>query len=286
MKNFIGSKPRSPFQIPVKKCNIYVQPLQQNSAFRMKRILILGGTEPAFQLAEALCGLGLWVITSLAGRTQQPRTPAGLLRVGGFGGVTGLASYLRQEKIDAVVDATHPFAVQMTEQAAIASQTCNIPRLMLVRPAWMPQEGDRWLSVPTLAAAAEILPDLAQRIFLAIGRQDLMTFAHLKDRWFLMRLVEVPPADTVLPSGEILYGRPPFTVEQERAWMLEYRIDALVSKNSGGATDAKLQVARELGLTVVMVERPLLPEGPQVSTAAEAVEWVLRFTNPTCPAHP
>jgi precorrin-6A/cobalt-precorrin-6A reductase len=141
----------------------------------------------------------------------------------------------------------------------------------------VPQEGDRWLSVPTLTAAAEILPGLAQRIFLAIGRQDLMTFAHLRDLWFLMRLLEVPSVDAVLPCGEILYGRPPFTVEQERAWMLEHGIDAMVSKNSGGSTDAKLQVARELGLPVVMVERPLLPEGHQVSTVAAAVEWVLRL---------
>lgn len=241
----------------------------------MNRILILGGTEPAFQLAEVLCGLGLTVITSLAGRTRQPRNPAGLLRMGGFGGVAGLASYLQQEEIDAVVDATHPFAVQMTKQAATATQICNLPRLMLVRPAWMPQEGDRWLSVPTLTAAAEILPGLAQRIFLAIGRQDLMTFAHLEDRWFLMRLLEPPPADAVLPPGEILYGRPPFTVEQERVWMLKYRIDALVSKNSGGSTDAKLQAARELRLPVVMVERPPLPKGDRVATVAEAVAWIV-----------
>ncbi|MBD1912119.1 MULTISPECIES: cobalt-precorrin-6A reductase [unclassified Leptolyngbya] len=250
----------------------------------MNRVLILGGTESAFQLAEALTGLGLTVMTSLAGRTQQPRTPVGLWRVGGFGGVAGLVAYLQQEEIDVVVDATHPFAEQMSQQAAIATHTCHIPRLMLVRPAWKAEEGDRWLSVPTLSAAAEILPGLAQRIFLAIGRQDLATFAPLRSLWFLMRLLEAPQPDAALPGGEILYGRPPFTVEQERTWMLEYRIEALVCKNSGGSTNAKLQAARELSLPVVMVERPPLPEGPQVATVAEAVEWVL-LTNPNCPAH-
>lgn len=240
----------------------------------MNRILVLGGTELAFQLAEALNSLGLTVITSLAGRTIQPRTPAGLLRVGGFGGVVGLVAYLQQERIDAVVDATHPFAAQMSQQAAIATHTCQIPRLMLVRPAWEMQEGDRWLPVPTLIAAAEILSGLAQRIFLAIGRQDLATFAPLRQLWFLMRLLEVPPEEVLLPPGKILYGRPPFTIEQERHWMREYNIEALVSKNSGGSTDAKLQVARELNLPVVMVERPPLPEGQQVATVADAVEWV------------
>jgi len=252
----------------------------------MTRVLILGGTAAALDLSEALVALNFTVITSLAGRTQQPRSPAGDLRIGSFGGVAGLVSYVQQERIDAVVDATHPFAAQMSEQAAIAAQTCAIPHLMLVRPAWEPEPGDRWLSVPTLQAAADNLPASAQRVFLTIGRREISTFAGKSDRWFLMRLLEPPPAETKLPPGTILYGRPPFTVEQERHWMQHYRIDTLVSKNSGGtATYAKIQAAQELGLPVVMVEQPPLPEGDRVATVPEAVQWVQRLVHSDVSLH-
>jgi len=273
--NYSRAEPRSPFQIPIKKCNTPAAVLQQNSAFPMQRILILGGTSLACNLAEALIDQSFAVTTSLAGRTQNPRLPTGVVRVGGFGGVTGLVDYVQQAAIAAVVDATHPFAAQMSHQAAVAAQSCGIPRLLLVSPPWEAQTGDRWLSVPSLAAAAALIPSVAQRIFLTIGRQELATFAHLSDRWFLMRLLEAPPAALPLPPGTVIYERPPFTLSQERAWMQQYQIDAVVSKNSGGSsTYAKLEAARELGLPVVMVERPELPEGDRVSTVEDAVCWV------------
>lgn len=244
----------------------------------MVRILILGGTAPAFELAQVLTELGFTVVTSLAGRTQAPRTPAGAVRVGGFGGVEGLVSYLKQEAIAALIDATHPFAARISEQAAIACQMVSIPRLMLVVPAWEAQENDRWVSIPSLAQAAAILPSMAQRVFLTIGRQEVATFAPLRNLWFLMRLLEAAPEGERLPPGEIIYARPPFTVEQERHWMEHYQVDTLVSKNSGGtSTYAKIQAARELGLAVVMVERPALPEGDRASTVSEAVQWTKNF---------
>jgi len=198
-----------------------------------------------------------------------------IVRQGHFGGIDGLIDFLKTERIDAVIDATHPFAAQISQQAAIATQRCQIPRLMLVRPPWEPQEGDRWLSVPNLTTAATVLPDLAQRIFLTTGRQSLPTFAPLKEQWFLMRMLEPPPADLLLPPGEVLCDRPPFTVEHELDLLQRYQIQALVTKNSGGAaTSAKLAAARQQGVPVVMVERPELPEGDRVETVEGALQWL------------
>lgn len=242
----------------------------------MSRLLILGGTTEATRLAAALQGWPqLQVQTSLAGRTQQPILPAGVVRMGGFGGVAGLVGYLQTEAIDLLIDATHPFAVQISQHAVEAARIVGVPILRFQRPAWMPQSGDRWISVPDLPAAATALADLGDRIFLTIGRQELATFAHLRDRWFLMRMIDPPVDDSVLPPGEILLERGPFSLEQERSRLLHYRIEAIVSKNSGGtATAAKLQAARELNLPVVMVDRPAQPTIDRVLQLEAALDWI------------
>ncbi len=238
------------------------------------RVLILGGTSDATELAAQVSQfLAIEVISSLAGRTRAPALPQGQVRVGGFGGVEGLVAYLQAEQIDCLIDATHPFAAQITWHAATAAQHCQIPFLMLHRPAWQPVSGDRWIEVASHEAAAAILPQLAQRIFLTIGRQELAAFAHLSDLWFLMRMID--PPQPPIPPGELLLERGPFTLAHEQALLQQYRIEAIVSKNSGGdATYAKIQAAREAGLPVVMVQRPALPAGDRTTTVEEAIDWV------------
>lgn len=229
-------------------------------------------------LTRALAERPDWeVMASLAGRTQQPSLPAVQTRVGGFGGAAGLATYLQENSIDVLIDATHPFAAQISWNAAIAANTAQIPRLMLLRPAWEKVSGDRWLEVDSHAAAAAGLPGLAERIFLTIGRQELGAFAHLRDLWFLMRSIDPPPPELPQPPGKLLCDRGPFLLENERSLLVQYRIGAIVSKNSGGeATYAKIIAARELGLPVVMVQRPLMPTGEKVSTVQAVMEWLDR----------
>jgi precorrin-6A/cobalt-precorrin-6A reductase len=247
----------------------------------MKRVLILGGTGDAAALAAKAAQLpDLEIISSLAGRTQQPVSPTGNVRVGGFGGEAGLITYLQQQQIDLLIDTTHPFAAQISWHAAAAAEHCQIPHLMLVRPAWQQQDGDRWIEVVSNEAAANVLPGLAQRVFLTIGRQELASFAHLHRIWFLMRMID-PPQDQALPPGEILLERGPFSLEHERLLLHTYKIEAIVSKNSGGdATYAKIIAAREMGLPVVMVQRPSMPKVEQVADVVSAVQWLQ--THLTC----
>lgn len=249
----------------------------------MKRVLILGGTTEAMELAAkaaTLAGLleRFQIISSLAGRTQQPALPTGAVRVGGFGGVTGLVDYLQTAAIDLLIDATHPFAAQISQNAAAAAATCQIPHLMLVRPAWQPETGDRWIEVPSPAAAATVLSGFAQRVFLTIGRQELATFAPLP-LWFLMRMIDPPLPETPVPNGLLLLERGPFALATEQQLLTQHQIDAIVSKNSGGAaTYAKILAARSLEIPVVMIQRSPLPPGDQVSTPTDAIAWLLHQT--------
>jgi precorrin-6A/cobalt-precorrin-6A reductase len=243
-----------------------------------KRLLILGGTGDAKVLAVQAAEIpGLEVISSLAGRTHQPDVPSENIRIGGFGGITGLVDYLHQQQIDLLIDATHPFAAQISWNAAAASETAGIPHLMLVRPAWEQTMGDRWIEVPNNEAAAAVLPNLASRIFLTIGRQELPAFAHLQDLWFLMRMIDPPSLNTAIPPGELLLDRGPFSLDDERSLLQDYQISAIVSKNSGGeATYAKIMAARELNILVVMVQRPAMPDCQKVTTLQACLEWILR----------
>ncbi|MEU4159830.1 cobalt-precorrin-6A reductase [Actinoplanes sp. NPDC026670] len=235
------------------------------------RVLLLGGTTEARRLAGTVAG-EFEVVTSLAGRTTDPLRPAGDLRIGGFGGVDGLARYLRDETIDAVVDATHPFAAAISGNAAAACGASGVPLLILKRPGWTAGPGDEWHRVASLPEAAGMLPALGRRVFLTTGRQGLAHFAGLDGCWFLARSVE-PPAGTVPVHLEVLLDRGPFTVRAERELILGHRIDVLVTKDSGGA-DAKLVAARELGVPVLMVNRPPAPDVPAVSTADAAASWL------------
>jgi precorrin-6A/cobalt-precorrin-6A reductase len=240
----------------------------------MKRVLILGGTGDAAELAAQAAELPLEIISSLAGRTRLPTVPAGSLRVGGFGGEAGLVEYLQQQQIDLLIDATHPFAAQISWNAAAAARICQIPHLLLLRPAWQKHPDDNWLEVTSNAAAADMLPELGQRVFLTIGRQELVSFAHLHTLWFLMRMID-PPQDTAIPPGELILERGPFTLEHERMLLQTHRIEVIVSKNSGGeSTYAKIIAARQMHLPVVMVQRPMMPTGKQVATVEDAIVWL------------
>jgi precorrin-6A/cobalt-precorrin-6A reductase len=239
------------------------------------KVLILGGTTEARALATACAQVpGLSTVSSLAGRTSDPRLPPGPVRIGGFGGVDGLAAYLREAGIGAVVDATHPFASRMTGNAIAAGELVSIPVLVLRRPGWTAEPGDRWHRVPSLSAAAATLPGLGSRVFLTTGRQSLFPFADLDECWFLARSVEAP--DPPLPRRlEVVLDRGPFSVLGERDLLIRHRIDVLVTKDSGGAAP-KLRAAREQGIPVVMVDRPGLPPAETVGTVPEALEWLAK----------
>jgi precorrin-6A/cobalt-precorrin-6A reductase len=240
------------------------------------RILILGGTAEAAGLARALSGEpGVAAITSLAGRTRAPAALPGEVRVGGFGGPEALAGYLQDEAIDLVIDATHPFAAQISRNAAQACEAAGLPRLLLARPPWSPQAGDNWIPAANAEAAAAALPRLGRRVFLAIGRQELAAFSGMAGLWFLVRLVEAPDAPPPLAEHHLVLGRGPFAIEQELALLREHEIEVVVSKNSGGAgASAKIAAARELGLPVVMIERPSVPESETAETVEAACAWI------------
>ena len=242
----------------------------------MMRLLILGGTGDAAELAAKVATIqGLEAITSLAGRTREPSVPLGDLRVGGFGGVAGLTSYLRVMQIDLLIDATHPFASQISFNAADAATEVGVPRLMLIRRPWEKASGDRWIEVDSVEAAAASLQNQAQRVFLTVGRQELAAFAHLEKIWFLMRMIDPPSDDALVPAGMILCDRGPFTLNNERQILIHNKIDTIVSKNSGGdATKAKIIAARELGVNVVIVNRPAIPPGEQVTDVDNALAWL------------
>jgi precorrin-6A/cobalt-precorrin-6A reductase len=245
----------------------------------VERLLILGGTTEAAALARRAVAAfddRLQVTTSLAGRLAPPRGLAGRVRIGGFGGVAGLLEALRELRIDLVVDATHPFAAVISANAADACAQAGVPRLMLIRPPWRPEPGDRWLEVDSLATAAEALPGLARRAFLTVGSGGIDAFRAVAGVWFLVRLFEPPARSLPRTDFRVVIDRPPFTVEGERALFAEHRIDTLVSKQSGGPTDAKLAAARETGARVVMVRRPAAPAGERVETVDGALAWIGR----------
>ncbi|MEV3870063.1 cobalt-precorrin-6A reductase [Streptomyces sp. NPDC049906] len=246
-------------------------------------VLILGGTAEARRLAALLAGEdrsadGLLVTSSLAGRVAAPRLPPGRVRIGGFGGAEGLAEWLRAERVDVLVDATHPFAGRMSFHAAAAAAATGVPLVALRRDGWRPVPGDDWHPVDSLAAAGALLPGLGERVFLTTGRMGLAAFTgtpELDRLWFLVRSVD-PPEPPVPPRCEVLLDRGPFTLDGERGLLAAHRVDVLVTKDSGGpATAPKLTAAREAGVPVVIVRRPPVPAGvPVVTGPEEAARWV------------
>lgn len=242
------------------------------------RILILGGTQEAFQLAEQLAAQGgVDFVSSLAGRTREPRLPKGEVRSGGFGGAAGLARYLRNEGITHVVNATHPFAAQISANAVAAAETAGVPLLRLLRPAWTARHDDRWVAARHAAEAAEQCRREGGRIFLTLGSGELDAFADIHNAHFLVRMVDTPER---LPLNDyrVITARGPFSLQDELRLLAEHHIGLIVAKNSGGeATYAKLEAARRMGLPVIMIERPAIaldPRSPAVASVEDVVAWV------------
>jgi precorrin-6A/cobalt-precorrin-6A reductase len=237
------------------------------------RVLVLGGTGEARRLATALVDRGVDVVSSLAGRTAEPLLPPGEVRIGGFGGAEGLAAWLREHPVRAVVDATHPFAATMTRHAAQAAAATGTALLRLQRPGWHERPGDDWRWVDSLEQAAAAVAGF-RHVFVTTGRMRLGAFAGLTQE-VLIRSVD-PPEPPLPPRTTVVLERGPFTVEEELALMREHGVDVVVTKDSGShLTEAKLTAARQLGIPVVVVRRPPLPPGiAVVATVEEAVDWI------------
>lgn len=237
------------------------------------RVLILGGTSEASELATELAArTDVTVISSLAGRVSQPRLPAGIVRVGGFGGVAGLISYLRDEKIGVVIDATHPFASKISGNAELACTALSLPLIALERAPWEPNEHDCWYTVPDAQAAASMVNHKHNRVFLSIGRQELGAFSNCNDAWFLVRSIDAP-GETLPANSKLILKRGPFHLDDELQMLRTESISLIVSKNSGGtATYSKIEAARTLRIPVVMIDRPMKHSAPVVSQPVHVLQ--------------
>lgn len=226
-------------------------------------------------MAQALAEARVDAVYSYAGRTDAPVAQPLPVRVGGFGGVDGLAAYLKTEAISHVIDATHPFAAQMSGNAVEACAATGTPLIALEREPWQAGEGDRWTHVADVPSAVSSLGDAPRRVFLAIGRQNLSAFAGATQHHYLLRLVDPPTDPLPLPRAEAVIARGPFRVAGDRALMETHRIDVIVAKNAGGAgAEAKLVAARELALPVILIDRPRLPGRRIARTVAEVMAWL------------
>jgi precorrin-6A/cobalt-precorrin-6A reductase len=239
------------------------------------KLLILGGTTEASRLAKAFAGrIDVAPVLSLAGRTENPVPPPIPFRVGGFGGVDGLVDYLRREKIAAVIDATHPFAAQMSAHAALACGELNLPLVVYTRPAWTNEAGDDWIEVPDMAAAVTALGEEPRRVFLTQGRLQLQEFAHAPQHTYIVRAIDAPDM-SAFPHHRLILARGPFELADEIALMREEKIEIIVTKNSGGsATHAKIEAARQLGLRVVIVKRPPGNGIAELYDLAKILGWI------------
>jgi precorrin-6A/cobalt-precorrin-6A reductase len=243
---------------------------------RIGRILILGGTAEARELAGALADRkDLAVMLSLAGRTAQPLKQPVPVRVGGFGGAEGLADYLRAEGIDVLIDATHPYAAAISVNAVEAARSAKVLLLALRRPAWRQVAGDIWTEVDTMEDAVKALGEAPRRVFLALGRNELRPFEAAPQHVYLVRSVDPVDPPLAVPHAIYLTARGPFSEEEDRALLERHRIEVIVAKNSGGeATYGKIAAARALHLPVIMLKRPALPKTESVTTVEEVLVWL------------
>ncbi|WP_416368910.1 cobalt-precorrin-6A reductase [Tritonibacter mobilis] len=249
----------------------------------MRKLLLLGGTTEASRLAQHLAQswvrddpvAGRQAVFSYAGRTARPAQQPLPCRIGGFGGVPGLVAYLEREEITHVVDATHPFAAQMSLNATQACADVGVPLVAFERPAWQSQPGDHWTHVRDMAGAVAALPEAGARVFLAIGKQHVAAFAVKPENHYLLRLVDAPEGALSLPKATVVVARGPFDAAGDEALMRSHRITHVVAKNAGGAgAEAKLSAARSLELPVIMIDRPEGPAREVLGSVAEVMRWL------------
>lgn len=239
------------------------------------RVLLLGGTTEASLMARILAEAGVNAIFSYAGRTAAPRQQPLPVRVGGFGGPEGLAAYLRDTGITRVIDATHPFAAQMSKHAITACAKVDVPLLAFERAPWIPKQEDNWLMVPDVVSAVAALPVMPAKIFLAIGKQLISVFATRPQHEYLLRLVDSPEAPLPLANANVVIARGPFTEEGDTALMQHHCITHVVAKNAGGmGARAKLDAARALGLPVILIDRPVMPPRVIARTPEDVMKWL------------
>lgn len=240
----------------------------------MTRALIFGGTSDANMLAAEVARAGCEAIYSYGGRTRAPADQPLPTRIGGFGGASGLANYIRQERITHVIDATHPFAAEMSRNAVAACTATKTPLIALERAPWAKAPGDNWIEVADIAAAVAALPESAARVFLAIGRQHIAPFGAKPQHSYTLRFVD-PPEGALPFAADLIVSRGPFTVQSELEMMHSRAIAWIIARNSGGdGARAKLDAARTLGLPVIMIARPPLPERLRVGSVAEVMQWL------------
>ena len=238
-------------------------------------LLILGGTTEATAFANAAADAEMVGTVSFAGRVDRPKRQPLPQRIGGFGGTAGLVEYLKAEKISHVIDATHPFAAQMSRNAVAACAQADVPLIALTRAPWAARDGDRWTHVRDIAGAVAALDQPAKRVMLAVGRMHLSEFAPSPQHFYLLRLVDPPKDKPPFPAHHVLVSRGPFTEADDRALMEEYGIELVVSKNAGGTgAYAKIAAARSLGLPVVMIDRPAMPERQEAHSVAQVIDWL------------
>jgi precorrin-6A/cobalt-precorrin-6A reductase len=242
----------------------------------MSRVLILGGTTEARSLTERLAKRAdLEIVLSLAGRTMAPAPLPAPVRRGGFGGAAGLAHYLIEQRIDAMVDATHPFAKIMSANAAAAARTSGIVFVALRRPPWLPVSGDRWDEAADVGEAVRKLGDPSRRVFVALGRNGLAPFVNAPQHFYLIRSVDPVDPPLPLPHAAYVTERGPFSEADDHALLRDHAIDIVVAKNSGGAASyGKIAAARALGIPVIMLRRPPAPDAPAVETVDDAIAWL------------
>jgi precorrin-6A/cobalt-precorrin-6A reductase len=249
-----------------------------------RRLLILGGTAEAASLARAIpsrFGETIAVTTALAGRTRNPGPIAGFVRIGGFGGEAGLASYLVAHRIHLLIDATHPFAAEISRSARLAAERTGVQRLVLLRPRWKRHPLDRWIEVDSIEAAASLVGRIGRCALLTVGAGAAAAFARAEGIRFIVRLIEKPHGALPLRHYEIVCGRGPFGLDYERQLLRHHKIDILVCKASGGvATETKLIAAREAGIPVIMVRRPPREPGETVDSVEGALDWLAGIDRP------
>jgi precorrin-6A/cobalt-precorrin-6A reductase len=256
-----------------------VSDMMSSSSRKALRLLVLGGTTEASRLAEWLAGqAGIDATLSLAGRTAEPKLPPIAWRMGGFGGSEGLCAYLAAESIDLVIDATHPFAAQMSRNACLACARSAVPLLAIERPAWQAGPEDRWIGVQDMQGAVAALGCEPKRIFLGVGRLSLPVFEQAPQHTYMIRVIDRPEKTLILPHMLLIEGRGPFKADDDAALFEKERIDIIVSKNSGGTgAFAKIEAARRLKRPVVMVHRPAMPDRESVTDLAAAIAWIEAF---------